>query len=67
MPSKILDGKALAQLAEEDIKSHVSTLKENGITPTLATILVGGGSCLSYLCKNEAKCLCQAWHGFNSS
>ncbi|MDC1110915.1 tetrahydrofolate dehydrogenase/cyclohydrolase catalytic domain-containing protein [Gammaproteobacteria bacterium] len=41
MPSKILDGKALAQLAEEDIKSHVSTLKENGVTPTLATILVG--------------------------
>ena len=41
MPSKILDGKTLAQLAEEDIKSHVSTLKENGITPTLATILVG--------------------------
>ena len=41
MPSKILDGKALAQLAEEDIKSHVSILKENGISPTLATILVG--------------------------
>ncbi len=41
MPSKILDGKALAQLAEEDIKANVSKLKENGITPTLATILVG--------------------------
>ena len=41
MPSKILDGKALAQLAEEDIKLSVSKLKENGITPTLATILVG--------------------------
>ena len=41
MPSKILDGKALAQLAEEDIKASVSKLKENGITPTLATILVG--------------------------
>jgi methylenetetrahydrofolate dehydrogenase (NADP+)/methenyltetrahydrofolate cyclohydrolase len=41
MSSKILDGKALAQLAEEDIKSHVISLKENGITPTLATILVG--------------------------
>jgi len=41
MSSKILDGKALAQLAEEDIKSHVATLKENGVTPTLATILVG--------------------------
>ena len=41
MSSKILDGKALAQLTEEDIKSHVNSLKENGITPTLATILVG--------------------------
>jgi methylenetetrahydrofolate dehydrogenase (NADP+)/methenyltetrahydrofolate cyclohydrolase len=41
MPSEILDGKALAQLAEEDIKVHVSNLKEKGITPTLATILVG--------------------------
>ena len=41
MPSKILDGKALAQLAEEDIKLSVSKLKKNGITPTLATILVG--------------------------
>ena len=41
MPSKILDGKALAQFVEEDIKASVSKLKENGITPTLATILVG--------------------------
>jgi methylenetetrahydrofolate dehydrogenase (NADP+)/methenyltetrahydrofolate cyclohydrolase len=41
MPSKILDGKTLAQLVEEDIKDRVSELKENGITPTLATILVG--------------------------
>jgi methylenetetrahydrofolate dehydrogenase (NADP+) / methenyltetrahydrofolate cyclohydrolase len=41
MPSKILDGKALAHLAEEDIKVSVSKLKEKGITPTLATILVG--------------------------
>ena len=41
MPSKILDGKALAKLAEEDIKLSVSILKKNGITPTLATILVG--------------------------
>ena len=41
MPSKILDGKALAKLAEEDIKLSVSKLKKSGITPTLATILVG--------------------------
>ena len=41
MPSKTLDGKALAHLAEEDIKVSVSKLKEKGVTPTLATILVG--------------------------
>jgi methylenetetrahydrofolate dehydrogenase (NADP+)/methenyltetrahydrofolate cyclohydrolase len=41
MQSIILDGKALAQLAEEDIKASVIKLKENNITPTLATILVG--------------------------
>ena len=41
MSSKILDGKALAKLAEEDIQTNVSKLKEIGITPTLATILVG--------------------------
>ena len=41
MSSKILDGKELAKLAEEDIKISVSKLKEQDITPTLATILVG--------------------------
>ncbi|MBT3674130.1 MAG: bifunctional 5,10-methylene-tetrahydrofolate dehydrogenase/5,10-methylene-tetrahydrofolate cyclohydrolase [Proteobacteria bacterium] len=41
MPSKILDGKALAQLAETDIKNQVSELLKKEITPTLATILVG--------------------------
>ena len=41
MISKILDGKALAKLAEKDIQNNVSILKKKGITPTLATILVG--------------------------
>ena len=41
MVSKILDGKTLAKLAEEDIQTNVSRLKEKGIIPTLATILVG--------------------------
>ena len=41
MISKILDGKALAKLAEKDIQTNVSILKEKGVTPTLATILVG--------------------------
>ena len=41
MPSKILDGKALAQLTETEIKNEVSELLKKEIKPTLATILVG--------------------------
>ena len=41
MESKILDGKGLAQIAEQEIKSKVSELKNQGVTPTLATVLVG--------------------------
>ena len=41
MSSKILDGKGLALIAEEEIKYKVSELKDLGITPTLATVLVG--------------------------
>ena len=41
MSAKILDGKKLATLSEEFIKKEVSELVSAGITPTLATILVG--------------------------
>jgi len=41
MESKILDGKGLALIAEEEIKIKVSELKDLGVIPTLATVLVG--------------------------
>ena len=41
MESKILDGKGLAQIAEQEIKNQVSELKDKGVTPNLATVLVG--------------------------
>ena len=41
MAAKILDGKKLALLSEEEIKNEVSVLLSKGIQPTLATILVG--------------------------
>ena len=41
MTAIILDGKKLATLSEEYIKKEVSELVSEGITPTLATILVG--------------------------
>ena len=41
MVAQILDGKKLASESEKEILESVSVLKEKGITPTLATILVG--------------------------
>ena len=41
MPAEILDGKKLASDSEKEILESVSVLKEKGIIPTLATILVG--------------------------
>ena len=41
MTAQILDGKKLAKESEKEILESVSLLKEKGIIPTLATILVG--------------------------
>ena len=41
MVAQILDGKKLASDSEKEILESVSALKEKGIIPTLATILVG--------------------------
>ena len=41
MVAQILDGKKLASESEKEILESVSALKEKGIIPTLATILVG--------------------------
>ena len=41
MSAQILDGKKLASDSEKEILESVSALKEKGIIPTLATILVG--------------------------
>tara|TARA_B100000963_G_scaffold71739_1_gene59928 strand:+ start:51 stop:890 length:840 start_codon:yes stop_codon:yes gene_type:complete len=41
MVAQILDGKKLANESEKEISESVLHLKEKGITPTLATILVG--------------------------
>jgi len=41
MKTKVLDGKKLALLTEIEIKNQADELLSKGITPTLATILVG--------------------------
>jgi methylenetetrahydrofolate dehydrogenase (NADP+)/methenyltetrahydrofolate cyclohydrolase len=39
--SKIIDGKSVAAVVREEIKAEVASLKEEGITPKMAVILVG--------------------------
>ncbi len=39
--AKIIDGKAIAQEMQEEMKGQVAALKELGVTPGLAAILVG--------------------------
>ncbi|GAA0343417.1 bifunctional methylenetetrahydrofolate dehydrogenase/methenyltetrahydrofolate cyclohydrolase FolD [Bacillus carboniphilus] len=41
MKKLILDGNVVAQEMKEDLKGRVESLKRNGVTPCLATILVG--------------------------
>ncbi len=41
MPALVLDGKSLAKKSEEDIQKQVEVLLKEGITPALATVLVG--------------------------
>ncbi|WP_258933453.1 hypothetical protein [Nesterenkonia pannonica] len=41
MTAQILDGKATAKAMREDLAQRVSALKERGVTPGLATVLVG--------------------------
>ncbi|HEO8422378.1 bifunctional 5,10-methylenetetrahydrofolate dehydrogenase/5,10-methenyltetrahydrofolate cyclohydrolase [Niallia sp. FSL W8-0635] len=40
----ILDGNVVANAVKNELKGRISTLKQNGITPCLATILVGDDS-----------------------
>jgi len=37
----LLDGKSIARMVQEGLKERVVKLKENGVTPTIAPILVG--------------------------
>ena len=63
---KILDGKGLAQIAEQEIKNKVSELKDKGVTPTLATVLVGVDPASATYVKMKTECMLKTWHGIYS-
>lgn len=62
---KIIDGKAVSLEVKNDIKEKTAKLKESGIVPTLAVIIVGNDSASRVYVNNKKKA-CE-YIGFNSS
>ncbi|MDI6708800.1 MAG: bifunctional methylenetetrahydrofolate dehydrogenase/methenyltetrahydrofolate cyclohydrolase FolD [Candidatus Thermoplasmatota archaeon] len=52
--AKIIDGKKIAEEIQEEIKSEVSKLKNEGVTPGLAVILVGENPASQVYVKNKS-------------
>lgn len=53
--AEILDGKKLAKKIKDNLKIEVDKLKENGIIPKLAVIMVGNDPASSVYVKNKSK------------
>ena len=53
--AEILDGKKLAKKIKENLKVEVESLKEKGINPKLAVIMVGNDPASSVYVKNKSK------------
>ncbi len=57
MPAKIIDGKKIASELEKSLEKRINALKEKGITPSLAVILVGEDEASEiYVRKKEEAC-----------
>lgn len=55
MSARILDGKVLSAEIKEDVIRRVSALKEKGVTPGLAVILVGDDPASEIYVRNKGK------------
>lgn len=55
MPANIIDGKAIAEEIQQEVAKEVEELKAKGITPGLATILVGEDPASQVYVRNKTK------------
>jgi methylenetetrahydrofolate dehydrogenase (NADP+)/methenyltetrahydrofolate cyclohydrolase len=55
MPANIIDGKAIAEQIRQEVAKEVEELKAKGITPGLATILVGEDPASQVYVRNKGK------------
>ena len=62
--AKIIDGKAVAQSVKDDVAAQTRQLKEQGITPGLAVVIVGDDSASRVYVNNKKKACAQV--GFYS-
>ena len=51
----LLDGKSLSKKVKDDLKNQVDILKQNGIYPKLAVIMVGNDPASAVYVKNKSK------------
>lgn len=54
MPAQLLDGKAMSEALRAEIAVRVAALKEKGVTPGLAVILVGEDSASQIYVRNKS-------------
>ena len=55
MKAQIIDGKMISSQIKKEVKQEVSKLKENGIEPTLAVVLVGENPASKVYVRNKKK------------
>ncbi len=55
MPAKIIDGKEISAAVKEEVAKQVSVLKEQGVTPGLAVVLVGEDPASKVYVNNKKK------------
>ncbi|MEO7402312.1 MAG: tetrahydrofolate dehydrogenase/cyclohydrolase catalytic domain-containing protein, partial [Burkholderiales bacterium] len=55
MTAKIIDGNAIARQVRAEWKRHVDTLRERGVVPGLAVVLVGDDSASRVYVSRKAK------------
>ena len=55
MEDKILSGKEVAKSIKEELKLEVDKLKENGIIPKLAVVMVGDDPASKVYVRNKSK------------
>jgi methylenetetrahydrofolate dehydrogenase (NADP+)/methenyltetrahydrofolate cyclohydrolase len=55
MAAQIIDGKAIAESIKQQLRDEISALKQKGIVPRLATVLVGSDAGSRIYAENQAK------------